>query len=191
MIERPKWDGRAVVCIASGPSLTAEDCELVRASGHPAVVTNTTFQLCLWADAVYAHDAKWWKRYHEEVKATFKGRRFGSSMLCENYGANPSIGLSWFRQFSNSGVCAISLALGGQAGKIILVGYDAAPGPAGEMHWHGAHPKELSNAESMGRWGRQFELIAKEAAARDVPVVNASRRTALKCFARGELECVL
>ncbi len=191
VVERPKWDGRTVVCIASGPSLTAEDCELVRSSGHPVVVTNTTFRLCPWADALYAHDARWWKRYHEEVKQGFRGRRFGSSMLCENYSANPSVGLLWFRQFSNSGVCAISLALGGEAARVVLLGYDASLGPNGETHHHGDHPPELSNAESMGKWARQFELVAKDARARDVEVVNVSRRSALTSFPRATLEDVL
>lgn len=109
-------------------------------------------------------------------------------MLCENYGANPTLGLPWFRQFSNSGVCAIALALGAQAGKVLLVAYDAAPGPQGETHHHGDHPAELSNAASMGKWARQFELVSKEAKARDVEIVNCSRATALTCFPRGRLE---
>lgn len=186
MIRRPEWDGRTVVCIASGPSLTQDDCELVRASGYPVVVTNTTFRLCPWADVLFAHDLKWWKRYHAEVRETFKGRRFGGSMACENYGANPSAGL-WFRVFTNSGASAISLALGAGASKVVLLGYDASLGAEGKTHWHGDHPKELGNIESIADWPRQFSLVAKDAKTLGAMVVNASRRTALTCFEINEL----
>jgi hypothetical protein len=64
-----------VVCIASGPSLTAEDVERVRAAGHPVIVTNTTFRLAPWADVLFGMDSKWWKEYHKEVDSVFTGRK--------------------------------------------------------------------------------------------------------------------
>jgi len=191
MVERPDWSGRTVVCIASGPSLTSEDCEMVRAAGHPVVVTNTTFRLCPWADTLYAYDTHWWKRYHEEAKAGFSGRRFAAYPAAANYGAEPSLGLPWMRTFHNSGACAISLAVAGCAAKIVMLGYDAGMGPAGETHWHGDHPQELSNAASMSAWPLQFKLAARDAQRKGVAVVNASRRTRLTCFPRGELEAEL
>lgn len=191
MIEAPKWAGRTVVCIASGPSLTREDCELVRASGHPVVVTNTTFRMCPWADVVFAFDARWWKLYHEEVIATFRGRRFGASMLCENYGANPSLGLPWFRIFNNSGACTISMAVGAGAAKVILLGFDCGVGPSGETHWHGKHPEVLSDAASIAGWPKHFERVAKYAREKGVEVVNCSRATRLDCWPRAALETVL
>ena len=69
----PDWRGRTVVCIASGPSLTAEDCELVRESGCPVIVTNTTFRLCPWADMLYAFDRPWWNHY-KLIGCYFTGR---------------------------------------------------------------------------------------------------------------------
>lgn len=182
MVERPAWDGRTVVCIASGPSLTADDCELVRASGHPVIVTNTTFRLCPWADALYAFDTKWWVRYHEEVKAVFAGRLFTSSQVATKYGAESTLGAPWFTAFHNSGASAISMAMSGGAAKVVMLGYDAGLGPAGQKHWHGDHPKELGNAHSLRKWPKQFEIVAKVARERGVAVVNASRRTALTCF---------
>jgi hypothetical protein len=187
----PNWDGLTVVCIASGPSLTPEDCERVREAGYPTVVTNTTFKACPWAAALYGFDARWWMRYHEEVEQVFRGRRFGGSMLCGKHGAESTMGVPWFRQFTNSGVCAISLALSGNAARIVLLGYDAGRGPNGETHHHGPHPNGLSDADSMGNWKRQFEIVAKDAAKRDVPILNASRRTRLTCFPRVALEDAL
>src|SRR3546814_7286157 len=76
MKDRKRWDGMTVACIASGPSLTAEDCESIRTAGLPAIVTNNTWQLAPWADVLYAGDYQWWKRYGEEC--TFAGSRWRS-----------------------------------------------------------------------------------------------------------------
>lgn len=187
---RPEWDGRTVVCIASGPSLTQADCETVRAAGHPVIVTNTTFKMCPWADVLYAYDTKWWTQYHEEVKG-FKGRLITSSQVAVRYGVETTFGAPWFRCFPNSGASAISLALAGGASKVVLLAFDAGTGPGGERHWHADHPGALSNAASIAKWPQQFEMVAKEAQKRSVPVVNASRRTLLKCFPIGELTASL
>ena len=41
-----RWRGQTVVCLASGPSLTADDVEAVRLSGHPAIVVNCIVSRC-------------------------------------------------------------------------------------------------------------------------------------------------
>jgi len=190
MIERPQWDSRTVVCIASGPSLTDEDCELAKASGHPVVVTNTTFQLCPWADALFAFDLKWWRRYHKQVERGFNGRRFTASLVAGNYGADVLLGVPWFRGFRNSGASAVSLAISGGARRVVMLGYDAGF-DGGKTHWHGDHPADLDNASSIEDWARQFEMLAKYAQRCGVEVLNASRRTRLTCFKRVNLEDVL
>lgn len=179
-----------MVCIASGPSLTLEDCNTVGMAGLPVIVTNTTFRWCLWANALYAFDAKWWRIYQAEVDAAFHGRRFAGSPHAAKYGAEVTAGLPWFRQFRNSGACSISLAIAGGAGKIVLVGYDAGF-IDGRKHWHGDHPTELANADSIADWPRQFEMVAKDAAQQGIKIINASRHTRLTCFPRAELEAVL
>jgi hypothetical protein len=187
---RPRWEGRTVVCIASGPSLTVEDCARAEAAGHPVVVTNTTFRLCPRAAALYAFDLRWWKVYHEEVKANFSGRRFSASTVAANYGAEPTFGATWFRGFRNSGASAVSLAIGAGAARVIMLGFDAGF-QDGRKHWHGDHPDGLGNADTVGDWARQFEMVAKYAARAGVEIVNASRRTRLACFPRAELEASL
>src|SRR5690348_256930 len=58
---RGRWTGSHVVCIASGPSLTADQCEQVRKwrqeetqeqEKRRVIVVNTTYQIALWADAL-------------------------------------------------------------------------------------------------------------------------------------------
>lgn len=184
------WRGRTAVCIASGPSLTLADCELVRASGHPTIVTNTTFRLCPWADALYAFDRQWWNLYIEEVRQVFAGRKFCQSVHrirrdIECARADPR-----FWPFGNSGACAVSLAVACGAQRIVLLGYDCGMA-GGQSHHHGDHPPALRNCDTMPKWPAQFERLAGYAARRDAAVVNASRASALTCFPRAPLEQAL
>lgn len=183
-----RWKGRTVVCIASGPSLTADDCERVRVAGHPAIVTNTTWRLAPWAEVLMAFDSKWWKHYMPEV-AGFAGHCFTVSPA-RLPGVRTLHGEQWFKHFGNSGTAALSLAIVGGAAKVVLLGYDCQK-TGGKTHWHGDHPKPLGNAKSIPRWPGQFGMVAKYAKREGVPVVNATRATALTCFPRVALEDAL
>lgn len=187
-VERPDWSGRTVVCIASGPSLTAEDCAAVRAAGHPAIVTNTTFRMAPWADVLFGFDSAWWRRHNVEVQRVFSGRRLTVSQIGARFGAESLYGAPWFQQAGNSGASAIVLALAGGAGKVVLLGFDCGRGPQNEWHWHGDHPTGMSNCATMARWPQQFALVAKRAKKQGAEVVNASRRTSLDCFPRADLQ---
>jgi hypothetical protein len=189
-VSKPDWKGRTVVCIASGPSLTAEDCEAVRRSGHPVIVVNTTFKLCPWADVLFGYDAKWWAEYHEEVKRVFKGRLISYAQSVRHLGVETTWNAPWFHNFSNSGASAIGLAVAGGASKVLLLGYDCQK-TGGKVHWHGDHPAPLGNAKSMSRWPAHFQNVAIYANQQKVAVVNVSRETALKCFERQTLEQAL
>lgn len=181
--DKPDYTGRTVICIASGPSLTKEDCDTVKTSGLPTIVTNTTFKLCPWADVLFGFDAKWWHYYHEEVKQVFKGRLLSVSHAVRRLGVESLHNADWFQGFGNSGACAIALAIAGNANKIVLLGYDCGSA----THWHGDHPKELTNCLSIRRWPAQFASMAKLADSKGIPVINASRETMLTCFKRGTL----
>ena len=188
---RPDWRGRTVVCLASGPSLTPEDVDLVKASGHPVIVTNATFRLAPWADVLFGFDFKFWREYHDEALREFRGQCVSHSALAVRYGVATTNGSEWFRGFGNSGVCAIAYAVGGRAARVVLMGFDCAFGADGKKHWHGNHDHGLSNCLSIARWPQQFDRVATMARRERVHVVNASRRTALKCFERKPLEDVL
>jgi hypothetical protein len=185
-----RWKGRTVVCIASGPSLTAEDCELVHRAGHPAIVTNTTFRLCPWADVLFGFDIVWWRTYRSEVEATFRGIRVTCSSQGRSVGVFSTENLPGFWHFGNSGTAAISLAVFGGASRIVLLGYDCQASN-GRTHWHGDHPEGLSNARSLHTWPAKFLLLAQYAKRKNVPVLNASRETRLTCFPRVRLEDAL
>lgn len=184
----PKLRG-TVVCIASGPSLTAEDCEAVRESGLATIVTNTTFRLCPWATVLMGYDMKWWQQYHAEVGRTFAGHRVSGVVDCKAYGAR-SLRLLKFRPFGNSGAAAISLAVLAGSKRVILLGYDCQH-TGGKTHWHGDHPAGLGNAGSVAKWPEKFRQVAAYARSQGCQVVNATRETALDMFPRAALaECL-
>lgn len=185
-----RWAKKTIVCIASGPSLVAEDCALVKESGHPTIVTNTTFKLCPWADVLMAFDSKWWRQYGSEAKAEFKGKLLTCSQGAGYAGIPTMHGQAWFRSFGNSGTASIALAVFAGAAKVILLGYDCQK-TGGKSHWHGDHPPMLSNAGSMGEWPRKFANVARFSREQGVEVLNASRETALTCFPLVSLEDVV
>lgn len=185
---RGRYRGQTVVCIASGPSLTAEDVELVRQSGHPAIVVNRTFRMAPWAPMMYAMDQYFWQAHFKEVERDFKGERWG---YVRYPGVIATKGALYPTGWGNSGSYAISLAVVCKPVKIVLIGYDCQFGPNGERHWHEDYPQGMGNATTIKRWPYHFDLISKYVASHGIKAVNCSRATALTCFERGDLETEL
>ena len=57
-----------VVCVASGPSLTAEDVEYVRGKAT-VIAINDAVRLAPWADVVYSSDKGWWLSHVKALQA--------------------------------------------------------------------------------------------------------------------------
>jgi hypothetical protein len=188
-----RWPGATVVVLASGPSLTDEDIEVVRqwreaGDSRHVIVTNTTYQSALWADAVFFHDFKWWAKYRRDVLKRFQGERVTvcsvqSPHVCR---LRPPM----FSAFGNSGAGAISLAIYAGAAKVIALGIDCVK-DGGKRHHFGDHPPGLGNAKSLPKWPNHFKRLAGYAQQKGVEVINASRKTALECFDRQPLEDAL
>lgn len=190
-----RW--HTVVCIASGPSLTAADVERVRcwraeAEAGPSteravIVTNTTFRIAPWADVLYGFDIAWWKHHVEEVDRVFSGERCSQAKLPSRYRVTH---LDKVPHFGNSGSAAMYLAAHRGAKRIVMLGYDCQH-TGGKAHWHGNHPGKLGNAGTVKSWPAKFAMLADALEKRGVEVVNASRVTALECFQRADLETAL
>lgn len=187
------WAGRTAVVIASGPSLTAEDVYLVEAyraaQGGLVIVTNTSFRAAPWADVLFFHDWRWWEVHQAEVRQSFPGLKV--TIATRRDPAVISLAGLDFDAYLNAGGGAISLALLGGCQRVICLGLDAQVGPQGQTHWHGSHPKPCGDAVSLPIWAEKFADLARVAQARGVPILNASRATALDCFPRVTLEEVL
>lgn len=183
-----RWKGQTVVCIASGPSLTASDVALVRQTGYPVIVTNNTWQMAPWANVLLGFDAKWWLQYTADL-GSFAGERVTCTTKVP--GADCLAHQVWFQPFGNSGAAAISLAVTGEAAAVWMLGFDCKPAADGRRHWHADHPEPLSNARSMSAWQAKFSRTANYAKKSKCKVTNATRDTALTCFERKSLEELL
>lgn len=200
-----RWQGGTAVAMASGPSLTAEDVEAVRAwraagAGRYVGVTNTTFRSALWADLLYAADKKWWDAYHTEVRATFTGELWTQDDAArKHYGirhvqCEQRFGLSRIagvvHNGGNSGHQLVGLLANQGVRKIILLGYDMQL-TNGAAHHHGDHPKPLRQNTAFDTWRRNFRELALDAKTAGIELLNATRITALPWVPRIALELAL
>lgn len=197
--------GGTVLCVASGPSLTAADVELCREYVDATVVVNTSYRMAPWATVLYAADSRWWEMYPDA--ANFRGlkcsinsqkrpeflAKFPDIQILKNTGdSGLELDPSGLRTGSNSGYQAINLAvhlLGRQPGTIILLGYDMQVGVKGETHWHGKHPKHESS--NYKQWIPTFKTLIKPLAQVGIEIVNCTRRTQLTMFPQMSLEHAL
>lgn len=167
--------------IASGPSLTKEDCDLVRRSGCPTIAVNSSWKIAPFADVLYAGDACWWDEYGAEV--TIPAERWTCSRQAA---AKHKIKLHSAYGPYNSGSRAIQFALERGATRVLLLGYDCSVEDG--SHWHGDHERTKNPTPDRVRlWHRQFAAVALQAKVRKAQVVNCSRKTALSAFPRGNL----
>lgn len=180
---------RQAVCLASGPSLTHDDVELAKIWRDEVpdgfvIVANTTFRIAPWADALFAMDSRWWKTHYAEVCEAFEGERFTTASLDKSFAVTRLAGS--FHHYRNSGAGCIALAAMKGAERIVMLGYDCMK-DGDKSHWHGSHPAGMSDARTVAIWPALFDRLAKDMRRKGVEVVNASRRTALKCFNRVDL----
>lgn len=204
-MQREGWEGATVVCVASGPSLTAADCEIVRQAHAAArcrvIVVNSSFVSVPFADVLYAGDFAWWVHYERQLKAkkwtAFHGERWSCSQsAASRYKLNfiagyqgPGISRNKGRIHlgGNSGYAAVSLAVEFGAARIVLLGYDMQR-TGNRSHHHGDHPAPLGNGNAFPSWVRRFGVAAKDLEKLGISCVNASRATALTCFKRQTIE---
>lgn len=182
----PRWQGETVVCLASGPSLTLEDCAYVQGKAR-AITANDTCYRAPWADIVLAADHGWWQQHRHRIPT-------GPEWWTCSYAAVREFDdLELFRTnlaTRNTGAKAVELAIHLGAGRVVLLGFDCSL--KNGVHWHGPHER-TSNPDdrAVEEWVGQFELVAQLAQEKGVRVINCSRETALECFERLPLEDVI
>ena len=181
------WSNETAVVLASGPSLTAADCWLVRESGANVIAVNATFRMAPWADVVYMGDLMAVRTYNREVRDRTTGQHWTTDSVAaqQHNGWNHAPGLM---RCGNSGGQAIHLAAKFGARQIVLLGFDMKLGPNGERHHHAEHPAPCVQRSLFSEWSIKMAVLAKELEASGVSVINCSRVTALTCFPRGNLE---
>lgn len=192
MDTKPTW-----YIIASGPSLTKTDVDLIK--GQKLIAINDNYLMAPWADVLYACDGTWWDWHsgRAELKA-FKGRKITQDKeASERYNLEyiesvDAPGLSrdpkYVNKGSNSGIQAINLACHLGAKRIVLTGYDMQHDGV-KSHWFGEHPNTFR--PPVHRWLRHYEFVAKDAEKMGIEIINATKETALTCFQRKPLSSLL
>lgn len=197
---RPGWDQRPAVVIASGPSLSSQQIDLVfdahSAGRCHAITVNNAAQRAPWADAHYAGDYMWFKHYLPTIKPLCRGEWWTQDQasadrwkLHRALGANkPGLGTERVHLNGNSGAQAVNLAALWGARRIVLLGFDMKPAADGRLHYFGAHPRPLVQVCLFEEWLHKWQFIAVDATARGIEIVNATPGSALTCVPAVELE---
>jgi hypothetical protein len=143
---------------------------------------------------LYACDRAWWDEYHDKAHKRCAGEFWTTNdHAAKVYGLNfidsePGGGIAShpakIRQGGNSGFQAVGLALLFGAARVILLGFDMQL-TGRQSHWHGDHPN-LGNpvVDRMDLWRSRFGEMAAQTS---IDIVNATRKTALKCFPKVDL----
>jgi hypothetical protein len=196
------WSGCEVAILASGETLSVEQCEAVRKwrdaapAQRKAIAINTTFRRALWADVLYACDLAWWQgrdkttdpTYYEEARAKFAGHLWtqdeqAATLLKLNHiRSQRQPGLSRLpgviNQGDNSGYQAVGLAHQAGAATAYLLGFDMRGG-----HWHGRHPGMLDKNNRFDLFIKSFERMAADLVMTPgFTVINCTPGSSMRCF---------
>lgn len=208
-MSRSGWSGATVVCIASGPSLHADDLALIaqaQATGLCKVAcVNSSFTFAPFADLLYAGDMCWWKHYAQQVAKgkwqEFAGEKWTTSKAAaerfklhhvngwHGHGHGLSVLPGRINLGGNGGYATVGLAYDRGASRILLTGYDMQR-TKNRTHCHGDHPQPLRNPPSslFPVWVKRFSKLARGLEKAGVEVLNCTRESALQCFPRVSIE---
>ncbi len=180
------WPGATIVCLATGPSLNAEDVNFCRDRAK-VIAIKDAIRLAPWADVLYAcgaDNSQWWPRHGDSLKA-FAGLRYTLDPKADKWatalrntgetGIEPDP--TGLRTGRHSGAQTINLAVHLGAVRIVLLGYDLQPGPDGKDHFFGAHPSRRRPPYDV--FLRSFPSLLAPLAALGITLVNATRVSAL------------
>lgn len=193
-----RHDWGVVVCVASGPSLTPEQCAVAmeaRARAHCRIIAvNNNYISVPSADILFAADGKWWRQHLAAVRAS----GFRGELWTQDHAASAALDLRWIHgkpgaglskepetilHGGHSGHQAVGLAVLLGARRILLAGFDMTRG----KHWHPDHQKPLSNGD-MSVLVPHYEKMARDLEAAGVECVNCTGpNSAIPYFRRGEL----
>lgn len=174
-----------VAIIASGPSLTAEDCSLVEQAGIPAIAVNSSWKLARFCEVIYAGDVCWWDAYGKDIDIDAQLWSCTRQAVAKHK-LNHHKAIGGY----NSGMRALQFAIEQGADRIILLGFDCSL--AHGLHWHGAHERTKNpDAGKVREWRRQFKQVSVKARMKGCEVINCSRHTELTCFEKRDLESVI
>jgi len=193
---------KSIVLIASGPSLSFGQVEVVKHFNPDVMVINDNYKIYPNAKYLFAADLQWWYKNYDMIDGdiiqcfTLKGhakhldRRIkGAYHTLNEVNYTSEFGLydDKVHHGGNSGYIGLQLARLLGYNKIILIGFDCQH-TYGKRHWFGDH-KDISgskNAEDVERWKNNFFRLSPLIDL-DTDVVNCTIESSLTCFREGNL----
>ena len=212
------WRGETAFVLGGGASLLGFDAACLRGRGRVVAVNDAGLVMAPWADVLFWADPRWlgWNhadlaRHTGAVKACRHGPharppkcppelslRIGRLLagLGVKHLAHDRTGALSRDPGRVAGLCAgaggINYASLAGAARIVLLGFDMAPG-----HWHDRH-KVASRIERYPGFAAALARMAKSLAAARIEVLNArpasaatGTESALDCWPKVRLEDVL
>ena len=203
-----------VVCIGTGPSLTAEQIQVARAKGFALAGCNNVWQIVPDMVLHYACNESWWCYYWSAELAAHPAQKWTTShFVHERYGVNRigernAPGLStnpkYVHHGHGSGYSLVNLAYLSGATRIVLLGYDMKYAPdydggirrvgASPRHYFGEYPSALQHWPKVSvRHGvhvQMLDLYRSIATQGLVEVINATPDSAIDCFPRASIDAL-
>lgn len=194
------------VIIATGPSLTQQDVDLIKKNKDKVatIVINDAYRLAPWADVLFSSDAAWIN--HHKGVPTFKGqkitleskpdtkayrqsKKYGFQSIPWKWGSGLDLGSNKVHAGLCSGFAAFNYAVNLAFDPICLLGFDCMAEDNAKLHFFGNHPKPLRNGLPFTKMISEFNKAADQIYTRGEPhVFNMTRKTALTCFNRIDIE---
>ena len=136
------FPGETIVCLGSGPSLTADDVAYCRGRAR-VIAVKDAITMAPWADVLYACglDVSGWWRHMGPRLTDFAGLRYTLDRAAASWAQvlelTGETGIettpTGLRSGYNSGAQAINLAVHLGARTIVLLGYDCQKSPHGPL----------------------------------------------------------
>ena len=191
--------------VASGPSATTQDAQMLRDCCDEIIAINDSYRLCrgdddgkYFNDHIYGTDMKWWKYAIGDIMRDYDGNLWTQrvqwteepealGIQCMESEAKPDLCSEpgKIHTGSNSGYAAINLAFHMGAKTIVLLGYDMRM-KGNQRHWFNDRPEVLNIGSCYNQFIQSLNTI--DTKKHGIEILNASRRTALTCFPLVDLE---
>jgi hypothetical protein len=199
----PDWKNQTCVLMASGPSLTAADVDLVKNYRMHGAMTLRTIAIndcglarrlplaAPWADILYAADQKWWRFY----QPAFTDLRVSGEKV-DGVETQPLTMLARGEPMpripgsvvsgDHSGFQALGLALSLGVSRIWLLGYDCG---GKRRNCHTGREPQFATRPPFENWIKKYKQAADEWP--KVEIVNCSADSAITVFQKRPLSEVI
>lgn len=198
-IVKLKGQHDTIVIMCPGPSLSEEQVEMVKCTGHYTIIVGDAVLKYPEANIMYHCDARYWHYY--DGMPNFKGdlrisledtrlpevHRVVKAPLRKGIETVAPLVVTG----GNSGYQAINLAIHFKPKKIILLGYDMKLGYSGEYSVRGEHPEKIRGSRNFTKDIERMGWLEEPLKKLGIKVYNCSTNTALTCFPVMDLKDVL